>query len=553
MVRDQTTHSSSFRVFRNANTEQQQDHGCTLVVTGSREKTISTASTTMTQSLPTAPDVTMEEHLPVRESSLELQPSQLLVKVLHGFATLKDAPPELWKAYLLKFLDSFSYFTFSIILTIFLSQDFGFSDVNAGLVYGAWGALITVFGLLTGFVVDNLGVARSLQIGFALQLLGRIGIFWSNNPTVVTFHILCTLPLGGCLGIPVLTTGIRRYTTESARGFAFGLFYVIMNCAALLSGPIVDLMTLTLNNNNNHQQVQEGTQSWKLTSSRAIILTGVVANFAALAVSWTVREIKVECPDGTMPDSPARVAPFRPRTGTIRQILKETCASPSFRRFLAVCLIMLNVRMVFRHLDATLPKYMQREFGDNVPKGTIYSINPLMIIILVPLVQAATTNVDPLVMMHYGSYISAASVFFLAMRTSIWACVLFVFTLSIGEAIWSPRLYDYTMSVCKEGREGTYMALTSAPLFLAKLPVGFLSGSLLQEFCPSEGPRNSKEMWLIIGLLTATSPILLTLCWRYIAKKDDKDEYEDDDLRGNAALLEVGRADFEEPRSAVPI
>ena len=180
--------------------------------------------------------------------------------------------------------------------------------------------------------------------------------------------------------------------------------------------------------------------------------------------------------------------------------------------------------MIFRHLDATLPKYMMREFGENVPKGTIYSINPALIIILVPIISAATTTVDPLTMIHFGVYISAASVFFLVASTSVWATICFVTVLSIGEAIWSPRLYDYTMSMCKEGREGTYMALSSAPLFLAKLPVGFMSGFLLQKYCPEEGERHSKTMWLIIGATTAVSPILLTLCWGYIAKKDDGDE-----------------------------
>lgn len=173
--------------------------------------------------------------------------------------------------------------------------------------------------------------------------------------------------------------------------------------------------------------------------------------------------------------------------------------------------------MIFRHLDGTLPKYMMREFGPDAPKGLVYAINPALIILLVPLVTAATTDVDPLVMIHYGTYVSAASVFFLAFSTSLWACVAFVATLSVGEAIWSPRLYDYTMSVVEEGREGTFMALSSAPIFLAKLPVGFMSGVLLQNFCPEEGPRNSKMMWLIIGLTTVTSPMMITLFWGYIS------------------------------------
>jgi proton-dependent oligopeptide transporter, POT family len=453
--------------------------------------------------------------------------SQLIVQVCQGFQSLKGSPSELYKAYALKFLDSYSYFSFSIVFTLFLSQDFGFSDVQAGALYGLWGALVTLYGLLVGTLVDNMGVSRSLQLGFALSLLARVCIVFTTSKTMLLLHLCGTLPMGNCLGIPVLTTGIRRYTNDNARGFAFGLFYVIMNVAALLSGPVVDVLTIRYKEAGEEQEqaVNEDGSSqhvWRLTSYRAIILTGIFANFIACGITFTMREIKVEVPNA-VPNSTGRVAAFSPRGGTFRQILSETFASSSFRRFLLVCLITLNVRMIFRHLDATLPKYMMREFGDDVPKGTIYSINPALIIILVPLVSAATTTVDPLVMIHIGSYVSAASVFALAVSTSISACIVFVTILSVGEALWSPRLYDYAMSICPEGREGTYMALSNAPLFLAKLPVGLLSGILLQTYCPSEGERHSKTMWLIIGLMTASSPVLMTVCWKYISYRESKD------------------------------
>jgi len=279
-----------------------------------------------------------------------------------------------------------------------------------------------------------------------------------------------------------------------------------------------------------------------------VLLSGIIANAIAVLMTFTIREIKIEedstrSEEANVPgehsnttsmdgvhasmekdivstDKEMDVSVFIPSNASAWSILKETLREKNFWRFLVVCLIMLNVRMIFRHLDATFPKYMTREFGDGVPYGTIYSINPAIIMVLVPIMTAATSDMEPLVMIHIGSYISAASVFFLAFSTSIPACVMFVVVLSIGEATWSPRLYDYTMNVCQEGREGTYMALSSAPLFLAKLPVGFMSGYLLQEYCPSEGERRSKAMWLIIGLTTATSPVLLTTFWKYISQKD---------------------------------
>jgi POT family proton-dependent oligopeptide transporter len=492
--------------------------------------------------------------------------------VTSGFSSLSNSPPELWKAYLLKFLDSYAYFSFSLVFTLFLSNEFGMNDIQAGTIYGAWGALITIFGLFTGTVIDNLGVATCLRIGFVLSFVTRLTLFLCTSRTVLLACTLVALPLGNCLGIPVLTVGIRRYTNEENRGFAFGLFYVVMNIGALVAGPLVDILTIYYNggetedvqdsSNDDEFEAEIVPSTWVMTTNRAIILSGVVANFFAVGVAFSVREIKVDASTKTQPPSDSAVVgtgnnnlsssnsndgsddegdgfpetatsnrskihavkSFQPLRGSSFQILSETVRTPNFRRFLLVCLLTLNVRMVFRHLDGTLPKYMIREFGADTPKGLVYSINPALIIILVPIITAATTRVPPLVMIHYGTYVSAMSVFFLAFSTSVTACILFVITLSVGEALWSPRLYDFTMSVAQEGREGTYMALSSAPLFLAKLPVGFLSGVLLSRYCPEhleEGEaRHSKTMWWIIGLSTIVSPIMITVLWDYISSGD---------------------------------
>ena len=127
----------------------------------------------------------------------------------------------------------------------------------------------------------------------------------------------------------------------------------------------------------------------------------------------------------------------------------------------------------------------------------------------------------PLVMIHWGMYVSALSMLFLAFSTSLCACVMFVIMLSEGESLWSPHLHDYTTSMAVEGCEGTYMALSLAPLILAKLPVWFMSGKLLQRYLPEhlgEGKDcHSKTMWQIIALSMIISSVLITLLWGYIS------------------------------------
>jgi hypothetical protein len=123
-------------------------------------------------------------------------------------------------------------------------------------------------------------------------------------------------------------------------------------------------------------------------------------------------------------------------------------------------------------------------------------------------------------MIKYGGFVTAAAPFFLAYSNAIWACVMFAVVLSLGEAIWSPRTYDYMISVAPEGKEATFSALATAPLFLAKLPVGFLSGYLLQKYMPEGGNTNGKMLWLVIGFVTLSSPVSVCLLEKCIREPE---------------------------------
>ena len=223
-------------------------------------------------------------------------------------------------------------------------------------------------------------------------------ILTTTSEGVLLLCLLGTLPLSNCLGIPVLTVGIRRYTNEENRGFAFGLFYVVMNIGALIAGPLIDALTIHYNdmqprdgNSNGLTEedanavatVASSSSTWVMTSNRAIILSGVVANFIAMFVAFSVREIKVDADatkSGTLgkqnlplvashdegdeyfpsmagssasssnDKNKTNVSSYTPVKGSPYKILSETIREPNFRRFLLVCLLTINVRMVFRHL-----------------------------------------------------------------------------------------------------------------------------------------------------------------------------------------------------------
>ena len=418
------------------------------------------------------------------------------------------------------------------------------SDVGAGAAYGLYGTLMTLYGLLLGAAVDALGVRRSLVLSFIVGCAAKVVIATTRSRVAVLAMLYGPLPAAGARGIPVMTIGIRRCTHSENRGFAFGLFYSLMNVAALFAGVAVDAFRLGLKHGIN------GDGDGVLGSGmRLLVLLGACTSAAGAAVALSMRE-GVRVPDKPAdthgqrsveedgsaaahedcdPDTaePLLESAASPPPPTYRELLRE----PALWKYLVMCVLTVNLRSVFRHVDATLPKYLIRRFGCNAPTGSIYSINPAIIILLVPLVTAGTTRIQPFDMIRAGSWVSAISPLLVtAWPSSYGGVIAFVVLLSLGEAVWSPRFYDYTMAVAPEGREGAFTALAAAPLFLATLPTGMLSGELLHRYCPAAAEAachpggvsdpnavcKGGALWGIIGAVTLSSPIGITLFARWL-------------------------------------
>ncbi|KAL4420864.1 hypothetical protein ABPG77_002823 [Micractinium sp. CCAP 211/92] len=562
-----------------------------------------------------------------------------------GFSSLRGSPRDLYVMFILKVFESYNYFSLSRLFTLYLTEDFGISDYRAGFFYGLWGTLLTSYGFLLGGLIDVLGVKGSLVICFLLNIGSRLVMASTTSRVLLLVMLLGPNTIAGALGVPVMTIGIKRYTHEGNRGFAFALFYSLMNCAALSQGVLMDAFRIGLKHGFNISSLPE--DSLLNSGSRLFLASGCVTSLLGLLFSFALSENSSAAPppkraaseagtpaEGsvhsqhsqrtassaelelpTSPEAPLLGAagsgsaafavprhrlpgaaateekpgeevtsgsggdgngsPAKARQGRAAEFwsgVRVVLTSRGFYKYLLMCLFTVNLKSVFRHLDATLPKYQLRAFGCNTPIGLIYSINPAMIVLLVPIVGAMTTDLPHFDMIHYGGWISALSPFLIVAFNTEWSTAAFVALLSLGEAIWSPRWYDYSMSVAPDGREGIFTALASAPLFAAMLPTGMISGALLQAYCPDAGqcsdrPQedngspggpaaqagrrllallsgqgsdlarglvaaaagegdsageqpaaycDGRRLWLIVGLITLSSPVLVLLTQRWL-------------------------------------
>lgn len=422
---------------------------------------------------------------------------------LADLRALRGAPRELWIVFAVKFLESVAYFAIYNLISIYLSADLHYSDVEAGAVAGTWLTAISVMTFFSGFVADALSIRRALQVSVLSCAVGRVLLSVSTSRSVA-LAALGVMSWGVASMFPTMTAAIRRYTSRRTVSFGFSLFYVMMNVGAFVAPLTIGWFRRHLAHGATLSLPLLGPTSF--SSSRLVFAIGTVATLVAVGLVSAMR------PDHLVPaPAGADEAPPVARPVTPWGAMKEVIGEPAFWRFMLFVSLLILVKLISQHAHLTWPKYTLRVFGESFPFAEYWSINPAMIILLTPLVTALTRHRSAFQCIVWGSILSAASVFFMAAATTPAASVAFIVTLSLGEALWSPRLYEYTAVIAPRGREASYMGLSSLPMFLAKPVVGTLSGLMLAAWCPATGARHPQTLWLVIGLSTLAGPLLIVL------------------------------------------
>jgi MFS family permease len=474
---------------------------------------------------------------------------------LGKFLVLKGAVRELWIIFGCKILAIVAYGLVNSTLVLWLSSDLGFSDVRAGFVIATWSTVMTLFTVMIGSLVDAIGVRKAFLIGFGVCVVARGVMAFFLSQWVALAGGLLPLALGEALMTPVMVAAVKRYATTAQRSMSFSIFYAMMNVGFAISGWTFDKVRTGLGEYGHYTLPVLGVT---LSTYQTLIFLGFLFTIPNLIIIYFGLRGGIEVTDEGVRNNPEKSKyPDQPTIRAIglasRDALKDWVrifsslwTQPAFYRFLIFLTLVVGVRLIFYHMHYTFPKYGIRELGEGAPIGRIFGVlNPVLIVILVPIVGALTQKVSAYKAVIIGSFISASSVFFMAMPPAWFqpladgwlgdliahkwlgvagatvnplyvSIVLSMVLLSIGEAFWSPRLYEYPAAIAPKGQEGSYMSLSLLPYFVAKFFVGSISGFLLQTYCPATGPRDSGTMWLIIGLMAMITPVGLLVFRRSI-------------------------------------
>ncbi|HAT73249.1 MAG TPA: hypothetical protein DCS63_10585 [Elusimicrobia bacterium] len=442
-----------------------------------------------------------------------------ILKMLFG------ASKGFWLVNVVNFGDGIAYFGILNLMTLFLGlKGLGMPDDLVSLSVSWFTGFVTLFMFFGGFVSDRIGVRRALTLCLALLLGGRLllvlapglsgvplasfGLFGYNILLSPSFLLcwagLLIMAFGEGVIQPALYAGVKEYTDARTATMSYSILYAIMNLGIVMESFISPYIR------TDAPFMKVGGRD---IMGLGLGISGVfwlctAATLTMLLVNLVFFTKKVEARDRLVTDAPA-VKGAKPRTFV--ENLKELPFLDA--RFMFFIFALLPVRTLFAHQWLTMPDYIMRCFPAAV--GAKYewitALNPIIIVIFVPLVAAFTRRVNVVTMMITGTAISAVTTFLLVPGPNLTALLSYVILFSFGEAVWSSRFLEYVAGIAPAGRVGAYMGLAGIPWFLAKFTTGLYSGKVLSVFVPATGPQDSSTMWFIYALIACVTPLTLIL------------------------------------------
>lgn len=421
---------------------------------------------------------------------------KLLAKASRGF----------WLVNMVNFGDGIAYFGILTLLTLFLGKErLGMSDQLAGLTVSFFTGAVTLFMFGGGFVSDRLGVRRALTLCLGLLLAGRVLL--SGAPIMGGSYAawvgLLILAFGEGVIQPALYAGVKEYTDKRTATMGYGILYAIMNLG-IVAENFISPFVRTDHPFLGFKGLGLGFDGvfWMCTGITVLMLLAHVTLFTK----------KVEQTDRLVVDEPKADGP--------EKTFKEKMLELPFldARFMFFIFILLPVRTLFAHQFLTMPDYVFRAYPPEVAAKFewIAGLNPLIIVVFVPLIAGMTRKVNVLTMMIIGSAISALTTFILVPGPDLTRLLIYTALFSLGEAVWSSRFLEYVADLAPNGKVGAYMGLAGIPWFLAKFTTGLYSGWMLERFVPKGGTLETETLWFIYGLMACISPVGLLLARKWL-------------------------------------
>lgn len=446
-----------------------------------------------------------------------------------------------WVANSVELLERLAYYAVFIVITLYLSNIWGFSDIEAGAISGVFSATLYLLPLFSGAYADKIGFRKAIIVAFLLLTIGYLGLgvlptllesaelvsygktttFTGLDESYLRWSIvpvMAFIVLGGSFIKSVISGTVARETTSENRARGYSIFYMMVNIGAFTGKTVVDPLRRSLGD--------QGLVYLNYFSASMTLM-------ALIAVIMFYKSAGKPAGEGK----------------SFGQIGRDMIKVLSNGRLLALILIISGFWMIQSQMYATMPKYVIRLIGDGATPGWYANVNPLVVFVLVNFITsfmkkrtALTSMIIGMLIipfsalvMSFGNQLSADTI--LGMHPVAFMMIIGIAMQAVAECFISPRFLEYFSLQAPKGQEGLYLGFSHLHSFFSYLFAFGLSGFLLDRYCPDPRGFSSPEafaaatehahyIWYVFVGIGLISAIALLIYGRLTVKELKKDTQE---------------------------
>lgn len=382
-----------------------------------------------------------------------------------------------WVANIMELFERLAYYGQQIVFVIYLRNNLGFSEAQAGQLSGIFGGLIYLLPIIGGTLADKWGFRRAFNVAFSILaigyfLIGSVGMsifsgFYSNFDTYwLLMLFLIFTAFGGSFIKPSVLGTVAVTSKEETKSLGFAIYYWLVNIGAMIGPTIAYLVRDSLGN-------------------QFVYMVSSASCFAMLIVNiFLYKEVK--------PKEEIVAESFIKKLENLFIVLTNF-------KFMIFLLIYSLYWIIFWQEFIIVPYYITDYISADAPYEIVQSWSGAGAIILLQIpLNLFTKNIPTRKAILYGFAISSLIWIIIGIYPSIPTIVAGIVAFAIGEMIQAPRYYQYISEIAPVGQQGLYQGYAFLPIAIARF-VGDPFGGWLYQTSKAAG-KPEMVWWAMIGI-----------------------------------------------------
>jgi POT family proton-dependent oligopeptide transporter len=404
----------------------------------------------------------------------------------------KGFHPTFWVANGMELFERLAYYGQQIVFMVYMRNDLGFTETEAGTLSGMFGGLIYLLPILGGTLADKWGFRRAFNVAFSVLALGYfligsvgMGAFagayadYSRYWLLMAFLVLTAF--GGSFIKPSVLGTVAVTSTEKTKSLGFAVYYWLVNVGALL-GPTI---------------------AYFVRDSFGNAFVYVVSSVSCLAMLV----VNILLYKEVQPAKPVPQESLGKKIANLFIVLANI-------RFMVFLLIYSLYWIIFWQEFIIVPYYITDYISRDAPYEIVQSWAGAGAIILLQIpVNRLTKNLPTRHAILLGFAISALIWVIIGISPSIPTIAAGIIAFAIGEMIQAPRYYEYISEIAPPGQQGLFQGYAFLPIAIARF-VGDPIGGWLYQTAKAAG--KPEMVWFALIGIGVSATLLMALYNRFV-------------------------------------